>query len=212
MLGDAAGPVTVRVRSVSRPGHGANVIGRRSRPARDKLVLCAHFDTKPGTPGALDNAAGVAAVLALAKRLSAADTGPNLEVVAFNGEDHYAAPGEIAYVNGCGSEFGRINLLINIDGIGLKDSPTTLAFFNLPDERTAKIHAAMSAWGGLEESPPWPEGDHSIFAMHGVPCMAVTSAGIHALLDGVIHTSGDTAELVDAERIASAVDFLATET
>ncbi len=201
-------PVTVRVHSTIRPGRAANVIGRRAHPARDKLLLCAHFDTKPGTPGALDNAAGVATVLALAERLAAAPT-INLEIIAFNGEDHYAAPGEVAYITGCGGEFGRIALLVNIDGIGRRDAPTTVAFFNCADDWAAKVRAAMAGRPDLEEAEPWPQSDHMVFAMRGVPCLAITSGNIHQLAGPVIHTPADTLDLLDPEQMAAVVDFLA---
>jgi len=201
-------PVTVRVHSTIGPGRAANVIGRRAHPSRDKLLLCAHFDTKPGTPGALDNAAGVATVLALAERL-AATPATNLEIVAFNGEDHYAAPGEMAYIAGCGGEFGRIALAVNIDGIGRRDAATTIAFFNCADDWTAKARAAIESRAGFAEAEPWPQSDHTIFAMRGVPCLAVTSGDVHALVGPVIHTPADTLDLLDPERMAAAVDFLA---
>ncbi len=203
------GPVTLQLRSTRQPGRAANVIGRRAAPARDKLVLCAHFDTKPGTPGALDNAAGVAAVLALAEQLAARPPATNVEIVAFNGEDHYAAPGEMAYITGCGSDFGRITLLINVDGVGLRGQPATVAFFNCPAAWTDQARSLMTRWDGIAESEPWPEGDHSIFAMQGVVCLALTSGSIHALLDGVIHTPADTLDLVDPAGIGAAVEFLA---
>lgn len=209
VLLDAGEPVTVRVRSRTQPGHGANVIGRRAQPARDKLLMCAHFDTKPGTPGALDNAAGVAAMLALAGRLAAADLLTNLEIVAFNGEDHYAAPGEVAYINRCGGEFGRIALVINIDGVGLKEKPATIAFFNTDEVWTAKVSASLNTWPRLEKTDPWPQGDHSIFAMQGIACVAVTSGDIHSLIEDTLHTSRDSLELVEPEQISNAVDFLA---
>lgn len=208
VLLDAGGPVTLRINSTSKPGRGANVIGRRPYPAREKLVLCAHFDTKPGTPGALDNASGVAAILAVAERLSSANPAINLEVVAFNGEDHYAAPGEVAYINGCGNEFGRIALLINVDGVGWKEHPATVAFFNCDTAWSNRVRKFMRSSSHLQETEPWPESDHSIFAMRGVACLALTSAGIHELVDGVIHTPGDTLDLVDASRIATVVEFL----
>ena len=212
-VGDAllrsSGPVTIRIRSTAAPGRAANVIGRRAAPARDKLVLCAHFDTKPGTPGALDNAAGVAAILALAEQLAARPPDPNVEVVAFNGEDHYAAPGEMAYIAGCGSDFGRIALLINVDGVGLRGQPATVAFFNCPNAWADRARAVMARHDGIIESEPWPEGDHSIFAMQGVPCLAITSGNIHSLIDDVIHTPADTLDLVDPAGIAAAVGFLA---
>ena len=147
------------------------------------------FDTKPGTPGALDNAAGVVTLLALAERLAAAEPPTNLEFVFFNGEDHYAAPGEVVYVAGCGGEFGRIALLVNVDGVGLRDAPTTVAFFNCPDAWTDATRGLMSYRPNLVETEPWPQGDHSIFAMQDVPCIALTSGGIHNLIDSLIPVS-----------------------
>ena len=201
-------PVTLRLRRAAQPGRAANVIGRRVHPSRDKLVLSAHFDTKPGTPGALDNAAGVATVLALAERL-AAKPPTNLEFVFFNGEDHYAAPGEVAYIAGCGGEFGRIALMVNVDGVGLREAGTTVAFFNCPDTWAAAARTTMSRRPNLAETAPWPQGDHSIFAMQGVPCIALTSGGIHALIDSLIHTPNDTLDRLDPAAMAAAVDFLA---
>jgi aminopeptidase YwaD len=141
--------------------------------------------------------------------LAAAGPVTNLEIVAFNGEDHYAAPGEVAYINGCGSEFGRISLVVNVDGVGLKDQAATVAFFNCPAEWAGEVRAEMAGRSRLEEAEPWPEGDHSVFAMRGVPCIALTSGGIHALIDGIIHTPDDTLDLVEPAQIAAVVDFLA---
>lgn len=201
-------PITLRLRSNAVPGYGANVIGRRAAPSREKLIISAHFDTKPGTPGALDNAAGVACMLALAEQLPAAPPALNLEFVAFNGEDHYAAPGEVAYLAGCASDFGRIALVVNVDGVGLRHQPVTVAFFNCPAEWVAATRADMAARPGLAEAEPWPQGDHSLFAMQGVPCVALTSGGIFDILSSVIHTANDTPAGVDPEMIANATGFL----
>lgn len=208
LLAAEGAPVTVRVRSTARPGRAANVIGRRAHAARDKVILSAHFDTKPGTPGALDNAAGVATVLALAERLAEHGPPTNLEIVAFNGEDHYASPGEVAYIAGCGGEFGRIALVVNVDGVGLRDAPTTVAFFNCPEPWAGAVRGAMARQPGVVESEPWPQGDHMIFAMRGVPCIALTSGNIHSVLDTIIHTPADTLDIVDAAQLALTVSFL----
>ncbi len=208
LLAAAGAPIAVRVRSTAQPGLGANVIGRRAALSREKLIISAHFDTKPGTPGALDNAAGVACILALAEGLAAAPPAINLEFIAFNGEDHYAAPGEVAYLAGCASDFGRVALVANVDGVGLRGQPVTVAFFNCPDEWAGETRAMMAARPGLEEAEPWPQGDHSLFAMQGVPCIALTSGGILNIIESIIHTANDTVAGVDVERIAAAADFL----
>jgi aminopeptidase YwaD len=209
LLAAEGAPVTIRLRSSAQPGRAANVIGRRAHPSRDKIVLSAHFDTKPGTPGALDNAAGVATLLALAERLAVAPPATNLEFVFFNGEDHYASPGEVAYIAGCGGEFGRIALVINVDGVGLRGASSTVAFFNCSEARIAAIRAIMSRHAGLEETEPWPQGDHMVFAMQGVACIALTSGGVHSLIDSLIHTPRDTIDRLDPEQMAVVVHFLA---
>ncbi len=61
----------------------------------------------------------------------------------------------------------------------------------------AAVAAAMAAESGLVAGPPWFQGDHAIFSMHGVPALAVTSERIEELMSTVIHTSADTIELVD---------------
>ncbi len=208
LLAAAGAPVGVRVHSSRRPGYGANVIGRRPYAARDKIVLCAHFDTKPGTPGALDNAAGVAALLALAERLAAGGPPTNLEFVAFNGEDHYAAPGEVVYLAGCAGEFGRIALAVNLDGLGLRGSNTTIAFFACPEAWAERVRRRLPAHPTVAETEPWPQSDHSLFAMQGVPSVALTSGGVQEAIDRLIHTPADTLDGVDETLLAAAVDFL----
>ena len=59
-------------------------------------MLSAHLDAKATTPGAFDDAASVATILALAEtELPAVGS---LEFVMFNGEDHFDACGEVAWL------------------------------------------------------------------------------------------------------------------
>src|SRR3954470_1795371 len=53
------------------PGHGRSrdVVGVFDTPARCLRIVMAHADSMPQTPGAVDNASGVGAVVALAPRL-----------------------------------------------------------------------------------------------------------------------------------------------
>jgi aminopeptidase YwaD len=64
---DDAGPLldgegeiaTVEIRSRRIPSRARNVVASRG-PQSPRLTVIAHIDTKPGTPGAVDNATGVA--------------------------------------------------------------------------------------------------------------------------------------------------------
>jgi Zn-dependent M28 family amino/carboxypeptidase len=69
-----------------------NVVGTLdgSDPARPWVVVGAHFDSTPATPGADDNASAVAAMLEVARLLSGWRPGATVQFVGFNLEEVYA--------------------------------------------------------------------------------------------------------------------------
>jgi aminopeptidase YwaD len=202
-----SGRARLRVRAQVRRSSGANVVARRSGADPRPIIICAHFDTKPGTPGALDNAAGVATLLAAAEAAREAPPSLSLEFVAFNGEDYYASSGQIAYLSHAGQTLRDTRLVINLDGVGLRGSASTVALFGVGALEPA-IRRAMKEAGLPEAAVAWPQGDHMIFAQQGVPAIALTSEGIFDLLETVIHTAGDTPALVDPAMLSQTADFV----
>lgn len=69
--------IPVEVGGITLPVVWAEIAGKRC--ATDVFVLTGHYDTEPGTPGADDDASGVAAVLETARVLAAAE--PDASVV-----------------------------------------------------------------------------------------------------------------------------------
>ncbi|MDZ4121379.1 MAG: M28 family peptidase, partial [Candidatus Cloacimonadaceae bacterium] len=65
---------------------------------KGSIILCAHLDTKIGTPGAIDNATGTAILIALMELLQDYQSDFLIEIVPFNGEDYYAASAEMLYL------------------------------------------------------------------------------------------------------------------
>jgi aminopeptidase YwaD len=206
-LAAGAGPVAVRIDAARRPGHGANVLARLGPSGAARIVVTAHLDTKPGTPGGLDNAAGVAAVLALAGLVREAPPGRGVELALLNGEDHYAAPGQVRYLRD--ADLARVRWVVNVDGVGLAGSAVGVATMGASPEQVRAVRAVRAAHPDVQELPPWPQGDHMPFVAAGVPALALTSAGIFAELERRVHTPADTLEGVDAARIAGAVRFVA---
>lgn len=205
LLANREATAALRIDSAARESQSANVIGRRAGRSGKKIVVCAHFDTKPGTPGALDNASGVAAVLALAQTLKARNTNADLEFVAFNGEDYYSAAGQVAYLDRYGGEISRIALVVNVDGVGWKESKNSIAFFECPAPLREEVERIRRNYPDIVEVEPWPQGDHMIFAMQGAPSIAFSSEGAAALVGSVIHTKEDTMDLVSGESAAGVV-------
>jgi aminopeptidase YwaD len=111
-------PIHLTIQSERRPASARNIVARSSSKAgRPRVVLCAHFDTMINTPGASDNAAGVAVLLALAETLRAEELPYTLEFVAFNGEE-YLPIGDDEYLRRSGDTLDDILFALNIDGIG----------------------------------------------------------------------------------------------
>jgi len=207
-LEKTAGSVRLRIESEVRPSQGANVIGRRQRTNARKAVVCAHFDTKYRTPGAVDNAAGVATLLALAQALEGQPLELDLELVAFNGEDYYSMPGQMKYLEDYAEAFPQIAMAINIDGVGLRDKRTTVALFECGEPLVPVVQGILSRYPNMVQTEPWSQGDHMLFSMQGIPSLALTSEGIETLLDSVIHTDSDRVNLLSPGNIAEAVSFI----
>lgn len=203
-------PIQLTIGNKREQSSGVNVIARKNQSCPDKFVITAHFDTKPGTPGALDNATGVTVLLTLAAMLKdRVPTDVGIELVAFNGEDYFSVPGQIAYLDAYGSNFEQINLAINCDGLGLSKSKTGISFLECPAQYVASIEAIIKQrFPTLEKLPPWYQGDHMLFAAVQTPTLAITSTEIFQLLDDVIHTKNDKLNLIDPTLIYEACMFI----
>ncbi len=209
ILQQQGNPMTLVIRSETRPSDGANVIARKPGLASGKIVICAHMDTKPNTPGAIDNGSGVAVLLTLAHLLRetrSMDLG--IELICFNGEDYYSTPGQIAYLEDQSQYFDEIRLVINVDGVGVKGARNSIAFFDCSDQFVHEVNQRKAKYQKFTQVDPWPQGDHSIFLPHGVSCVALSSEGIWELVGPVIHTPQDTLDKLDIGNIADAVLFI----
>src|ERR1700730_14082051 len=106
--------------------HNIEVEIRGARP--EILVVGAHYDSVFGSPGANDNASGVAGLLALARRFAGKPCGQTLRFVAFvNEEPPYfqtAEMGSFVYARRCKDRGDRITGMISLETIGyFSDEP-----------------------------------------------------------------------------------------
>lgn len=184
-----------------RPSSGFNLVARKGR-ADWRVVFSAHVDAKDNTPGALDNAAGVIVLLLLAELLKDYDGELGLELVPFNGEDHYSAAGQIAYLKANEGKLHQVLLNINMDALGSYSGKTVYSFYECPEALKTTIQETFSKQPELAEGEPWFQGDHMVFVLGGVPALALTSANFMEILTEIAHTPKDRPELVDCEKLA----------
>lgn len=201
------GPVNLIIHSQTREVKSKQLIARKSSQGKKKIIVCAHMDTKYGTPGALDNGAGVLALLEIMALLKDYQGRYDLEFVPFNGEEYFGVAGQLAYLDQQAVSFETIRLLINLDGIGHKAGKTAVSQYNL-DEKTP-VDSVIGSYPRITRGPVWYAGDHSVFVFQGIPCMALTSSNLVEDVLQLTHTPNDTPENLDFELISQTAAFVA---
>jgi Zn-dependent M28 family amino/carboxypeptidase len=103
-----------------------NVVATRDGTdgARPWVVVGAHFDTTPHSPGADDNASGVAAMLEVARLLRAEELGATVQFVGFNLEEIQSVllaqfrVGSLAYARWLKTRGQRVAGALNLEMLG----------------------------------------------------------------------------------------------
>ena len=108
----------------------ANLIVERIGRARPEtmLVIGAHYDTVPGSPGADDNASGVAALLEISRRFADLQPGLSVRFIAFvNEEPPYfmtRRQGSMVYATAARGRGDDIRLMVSLEMLGFfSDAP-----------------------------------------------------------------------------------------
>jgi aminopeptidase YwaD len=209
-------------RLLTRVGESTRVViesGRRESIAEQvtalkgsagrRIVVSAHIDSRRGSPGAIDNGTGVVVLLLLAEFLAGHDAEMGVELVPFNGEDDYAAPGEVAYLAAHGARLAdEVVLNINIDGAGWRGHDAEISLYECPPEIVKVARTALEGSRWVSEGDPWPQSDHMMFVMRGIPAIAVTTADARLLRMEIAHTEADVPEVADPDTVVAVANYI----
>ena len=189
----APGPVRLRmdVSNVIREDRSANVIWRTGG-GHPGIVLCAHMDS--WTPGAWDNASGIAVLLEMARELRNRDWGREI-ALCFTGCEEFGLFGSRDFCRRHASDFC---LAVNVDGIGLGGAEIQV---RCSDRDLAGIPPLKGIYSDL---PLTPWGDHFSFQKSGVPALFVTSGGINP----VQHTREDSPKILNPQDLEASLNLL----
>ncbi len=203
LLQHSDAPLKLTIDSHCSASQFCNVIATKPGARRGRIVLCAHFDTMHDTPGASDNGAGVAVLLASAALLASRETELSLEWIALNGEEN-GGLGDAAYLRQRGAELDEILVLINVDGAGQRLGANSITLMGGAQPFQEQLRALARAYPGVVWSDPWYESDHSAFYARGVPCIPISSAGAA----NVTHFPADTVEWVSPVKMHEVLSLI----
>lgn len=204
--------------------HGTNILGlvRGAELADQYVIIGAHYDhigrrcptRTPGDDicnGATDNAAGVAAVLEIGRRLAAGDGPRRSVIVAFWDAEEDGLLGARAYTANPPAPLAQTVAYLNwdIQGANLLPSLTDVTFMiGAETGGSALVEAAAQAAAGsrldtLPLSLLFGQGrsDHAVFAASGIPTVFFTDAN-----SGCYHTAQDDTTVVDFEKLGHQID------
>lgn len=204
LIQHSGSPVHLMIRSKRSPSTSANVVGTlQGNNDSRRMVLCAHFDTRYGCPGALDNASGTAVLLGLAQSLSGTHPACNLEFIFFSGEE--AGGVDVTAYFQHVSDVDDIIAVINVDAVGSWVGATGVVAMAGSPALEACVLKTMRAFPGIAVIDPWVESDHSGFTWRGVPSIPLTTSGYPHIL----HGARDTEDVIDPIRLGQAARFVA---
>lgn len=213
-----------------------NVIARFGPEEGERLIIGAHYDAVRGTPGADDNASGVAGLLELAGLLGAEPPPIRVDLVAFTLEEppHFRTEsmGSAVHARALKKAGVRVRAMLSLEMLGTysdapdsQDYPLDVLRLRYPDTGnfigvvgipgdgglTDTVARAMRAGSPLPvESLNAPKvvtgvdlSDHASFWDQGYRAVMVTDTAF--MRNPRYHTSEDTWDTLDYERMAQAV-------
>jgi putative cell wall-binding protein len=201
---------TVTVQPVPIPGGriSHNVIAEKPGSAPGVIVIGAHMDSEPPSPGANDNASGVGVTLELARCMASAEgLVPSVRFIAFGSEEvdnkapgtsHFGSDTYVRLLSP--AEKAKIEAAVSIDMVGFGDR------FYIRHMQWAPMNTVNSLRGwSLRSGQPmqyvkdggkfgW--SDYEAFEFAGIP-----SAWLEWYEDTAWHTTRDTFSRVSSDRL-----------
>lgn len=188
-------------------GASANVVALPPGldPAADRYLLVgAHYDTVPASPGANDNASGVAVLLEVARILAARPASLPVAFVVFGGEEgrpgpkHLSLAGSLHYTEVL-PEMERRHLvaMLNLDMIGHGDAVLSTLRINMKRGMHQRLLRLAGDLGVPAREHFTPQVSDSVpFASHGIE-----TGWLWTGVETAYHSPKDTVEKITPESL-----------
>lgn len=178
-------------------GDGTNVWARLAGDTSGAaaIVVGAHYDSVPNSPGADDNATGVAVVLAAARYLAEVDCRQRDVIVALFDEEEIGLVGSAEFAALLVADAVDVLAVHTIDQLGWDEDGDGVIELEKPGPGLAALYGDAATAGGFDATlvpTATPTSDHEAFRQLGMNAVGVTEEYVGGDTTPHFHTPGDT--------------------
>lgn len=200
-----------------------NIIGSFSPEKTSRILLCAHWDTRPFAdrdvpenrnipiPGANDGASGVAVLLELARQFSLKPPPVGIDIVFFDGED-YGEEGDLEnyclgsryFIKANNRYFPRFAILLDMIGDSQFEIPIEGYSYQFVPElvnRLWQTAAELEVYEFIPEQRHYVFDDHVILNQGGIPAIDIIDFEYPDASHRYWHTLEDTPDKCSPESL-----------
>ena len=195
----------------SAEGENVYAVLSCGRPSAELVVVGAHYDSSRGSPGANDDATGVAAVAAVAEQLVRVKRRTRDVAFVFFDEEERGLRGSRAFAQWLKDEKRPVHSVHTIDQMGWDQDGDRAIELELPYEGARELYAAGAAALKMTiqmHVTTEAGSDHSAFRRLGFKAVGLTEEYRNKDTTPFIHRPGDTAKTVDFVYLASTTRLL----
>lgn len=163
---------------VMPPFSGVNITATIAATRADApvIVLGGHYDTEAGSPGADDNASGIAAVLTVAEAIAALEDRPYTILIAFFDQEEEGKIGSAALARQLVGEGAEIHSMHSIDMGGWDSDGDGAIEIDAPDSWYPRYASAAAAMGIPVTRVVYDSSDHVSFRDLGIDAVCIGEA------------------------------------
>ena len=188
------------------PVEGQNIVSLipATNNSASYVILGAHFDSVHGSPGANDNATGVAAALSVASILAKLETRNSNFLVVFFDQEEDDSPGSKAFARKVINDGLQVHSMHNIDMIGWDGDGDRTVELDVPTKELERIYSAAAEMRNIEITKvQYNSTDHQSFRDIGIDAVCLSEEVISGDKTPHYHKLTDTIETIDFEFLAA---------
>ena len=188
------------------PLKGQNIISHipATTPSEDYIVIGAHYDSVLGSPGANDNASGVAISLSIGQALKTLERRDSHFLIVFFDQEEDGSAGSNAFVRKILKDKISISSMHNIDMAGWDSDNDRTIEIDLPTDDMENIYRSAATARNVDITRvTYNSSDHLPFRKAGIDAACISEEYGSGDSTPHHHKPSDTVEAVNFEYMAS---------